>query len=274
VLAEAAGFALLAALSPTALLVMAVFLGSDNPRRIAGLYAAGAVLMTVLMAITVLLVLQATGLNQPRQHEPRYALRLGLGIIALFFAAVMIMRARRRASAAFAGMPPPHPVAMNSAGVSGTAPRPAPTVGEGTLGEGTVGEGPGGGGTVAAPPSVKEKERKPGLIARLTASPRPLTAFLAGVILFTPSTTFIAAVQVIATSNADTSLVALAIIIVIVLTALTVWLPLIAYFAAPEVTTGALRRANAWLVANGRMLAVSALLIAGVALTVNGALNV
>ncbi len=263
-LAQAAGFAVLAAISPTALLVMAVFLGSDNPRRIAGLYAAGAVLMTVLMAITVLLVLQATGLNQPRQHEPRYALRLGLGIIALLFAAVMIMRARRRASAAVEGMPLPHPVALNGAGVGGTTPRPAPTVAAGTGGEGTV----------AAPASVREKERKPGLIARLTASPRPLTAFLAGVILFAPSATFIAAVQVIATSKADTSLVALAMLIVIVLTVLTVWLPLIAYFAAPEATTRTLRNANGWLIANGRMLAVCALLIAGVALVVNGALNV
>ena len=268
-LAQAAGFAVLAAISPTALLVMAVFLGSDNPRRIAGLYAAGAVLMTVLMAITVLLVLEAAGLNQPRQHEPRYALRLGLGILALLFAAVMIMRARRRASAAVAGMPRPHPVAINGAGVGGAAPRPAATVSEGT-----VGEGAGGGGMVAAPASLKEKERKPGLIARLTASPRPLTAFLAGVILFAPSTTFIAAVQVISTSNADTELVALAMLIVIVLTVLTVWLPLIAYFAAPEATTRTLRNANGWLVANGRMLAVSALLIAGVALVVNGALNV
>lgn len=226
-LAQAAGFAVLAAISPTALLVMAVFLGSDNPRRIAGLYVTGAVVMTVIMAITVLLVLQAAGLNQPRQHEPRYGLRLGLGIVALLVAALMVRRARRSAAA-----------------------------------------------TVMPRPSVKDDERKPGLIARLTASPRPLTAFLAGVILFAPSTTFIAAVQVIATSDASASLVALAMLIVIVLTALAVWLPLIAYLAAPEATTRALRNANGWLVANGRMLAVSALLIAGVALTLNGALNI
>lgn len=226
-LAQAAGFAVLAAISPTALLVMAVFLGSDNPRRIAGLYVTGAIVMTVIMAITVLLVLQAAGLNQPRQHEPRYGLRLGLGIVAFLVAALVIRRARR--SAAAAGLPRP---------------------------------------------TVQDKERKPGLIARLTASPRPLTAFLAGVILFAPSTTFIAAVQVIATADADASLVAIAMLIVIVLTALSVWLPLIAYLAWPEATTRRLRNANGWLVANGRMLAVSALLIAGVALTVNGALNI
>lgn len=226
-LAQAAGFAVLAAISPTALLVMAVFLGADNPRRIAGLYVAGAVVMTVVMAITVLLVLKAAGLNQPRQHEPRYGLRLGLGIVALLVAVMLIARARRAAAA-----------------VAGTPRRP----------DGT--------------------ESKPGLIARLTASPRPLTAFLAGLILFAPSTTFIAAVQVIATSNADTTLTALAMLIVITLTVLFVWLPLIAHFAAPEATTRRLRNANGWLVANGKVLVTSALLIAGVALTVNGALNI
>ncbi len=41
-LGQAAGFALLAAVSPTALLVMAVLLGSDNPRRTALMYVAGA----------------------------------------------------------------------------------------------------------------------------------------------------------------------------------------------------------------------------------------
>lgn len=205
---------------------MAVFLGSDNPRRIAGLYVTGAVAMTVLMAITVLLVLQAAGLDQPREREPRYGLRLGLGIVSLLVAALLIRRARRSAAA---GLPRP---------------------------------------------SVQDKDRKPGLVARLTASPRPLTAFVAGVILFAPSTTFIAAVQVIATADANASLVALAMLIVIVLTALCVWLPLIAYLAAPGATTRRLRDANGWLVANGRTLAVSALLIAGAALTVNGALNV
>jgi len=262
VLAQAAGFAVLAAVSPTALLVMAVFLGSDNPRRIAGLYALGAVIMTVLMAITVLLVLQATGLNEPRQREPRYGLRLGLGILALALAGLLIARARRASAAAVAALRPAPPV------------RESPVL-ESPVLESPVLESAGVAGAPRAPSgSVTDKARKPGLIARLTASPRPLTAFLAGLILFAPSTTFIAAVQVIATSDADTSLTALAMLIVIALTVLTVWLPLIAYLAAPQATTRTLRNANAWLVANGRMLAVIALLIGGVALTVNGALNI
>jgi hypothetical protein len=237
VLVQAAGFGLLAAISPSALLVMAVFLGSDSPRRAAHSYLAGAVLMTVVMAVTVLLVLRATGLNQPREHEPRYGLRLGLGILALAVAAVMILRARH----------------------AGHAP----------AGTGSTGTGSTGDGDAAGP----DAPRKPGVITRLTARPRPLTAFVAGLLLFAPSATFIAAVQVIATANASAPETVLAVVIVTVLNVLTVWLPLIAYFAAPEATTRFLRNASGWLVAHGRTVAVYCLAVAGVVLVVNGALG-
>jgi uncharacterized membrane protein (DUF441 family) len=229
VILQAAGFALLAAISPTALLVMAVFLGSDNPRRTAQLYLAGAVLMTVLMAVTVLLVLRASGLNQPREHATRYGLRLGLGVLALAVAAVMILRARRARRA---------PAVTGSKG--------APDAG--------------------AP-------RKPGMVSRLTARPRPFTAFIAGLLLFAPSASFIAAVQVIATADAATAETVLAVVIVTVLNVASVWLPFIAHLAAPEATARALRNANAWLVAHGRTLVVCCLAVAGIALVVNGALG-
>jgi hypothetical protein len=224
VLAQAAGFALLAAVSPAALLVLAVFLGSDSPRRTAMVYFVGAVLMTLVMAVTVLLVLRSTGLNQPRQHVPRYGLRLGLGILALGVAAVLIVRARRA----------------------------APTAGQ----------------TAGA-----DAARKPGMVSRLTARPRPVTAFLAGLVVFTPSPSFIAAVQVVATAKADVEATVLAMVIVITLTVVLVWLPLIAYLAAPEATTRVLRNANGWLVVHGRAVATWALAVAGVILVVNGALN-
>jgi hypothetical protein len=232
VIVQAAGFALLAAISPTALLVMAVFLGSDNPRRTAQLYLAGAVLMTVLMAVTVLLVLRATGLSQPQERAPRYGLRLGLGILALAGAAVMILRARRA--------------------------RPAPAVSRSTGGQDAPGAG---------------TPRKHGMMSRLTARPRPLTAFIAGLLVFAPSAAFIAAVQVIATANAATPETVLAVLIVTVLTVLSAWLPFIAHLIAPEATARALRNANGWLVAHGRTVAVYCLVVVGIALVVNGALN-
>jgi hypothetical protein len=93
VIYQAAGLALLAALSPTALLIAAVYLGSARPRLTASFYLAGAVIMSVIMAVVVLEILRTVGLNQPREHEPRYGVRLGLGVIA--FIAGLVISARR-----------------------------------------------------------------------------------------------------------------------------------------------------------------------------------
>ncbi len=92
-LEQAAGYALLAAVSPTALLIAAFYLGSQNPRRSLLFFLAGALLMTAVAAVVLLLVLHAGGLNHPRQRHPRYGLRLGLGVLALGAGLVM---ARRR----------------------------------------------------------------------------------------------------------------------------------------------------------------------------------
>jgi hypothetical protein len=93
VLAQAAGLALLSALSPTALLIVAVYLGSARPALTSLFYLAGAVLMSVVMGVVVLIALRSAGLNHPDQHGARYGLRLGLGI--LLFAAGTFVAIRR-----------------------------------------------------------------------------------------------------------------------------------------------------------------------------------
>ena len=223
-IAQAAGFAVLAAISPTALLVMAVFLGSANPRRTALFYVTGAMLMTVVMAVAVLLILRGAGLDQPRTHAPRYGLRLGLGILALASAAFVARRRPRE-------------------------PEPKPE------------------------PASDPRPKKTGLIARLTTHPRPGTAFAAGVILFAPSATFIAAVQVVATANATVAATALAMVIVVLITVLIVWLPLLAFLAAPDATSRRLAILNAWLRANGRVLLISGLAVGGLILIIDGAVG-
>ena len=90
---QAAGLALLSALSPTALLVAAVYLGSARPRLTSLFYLAGAVGMSVLMGIVVLVALRSADLNRPEQHAPRYGLRLGLGLVLL--AAGLVVAARK-----------------------------------------------------------------------------------------------------------------------------------------------------------------------------------
>jgi hypothetical protein len=219
VLAQAAGFALLAAISPTALLLMAVYLGSANPRTTALMYVAGAILMTVVTAVAALIIIRTTGLDQPRERDARYGLRLGLGIASAIAAVVVALRRRR---------PPPDP----------------------------------------------DDRPQKGIISRLIASPSPHTAFVSGLLIFAPGATFIAAVQVIATARASVPYTAVGLVTIVVITVLVVWLPLVAYLAAPDATTRLLKSLNGWLRANGKMLLTAGLAIAAVALIVNGALGV
>jgi Sap-like sulfolipid-1-addressing protein len=92
---QAAGLALLAALSPTALLIAAVYLGSARPRLTTTIYLAGAVLMSVVTGIAALLILRSANLNRPTEHTPRYELRLALGILLLAAAFVVARRKPR-----------------------------------------------------------------------------------------------------------------------------------------------------------------------------------
>ena len=94
-LIQAAGLALLAALSPTALLVAAVYLGSARPRLVTAFYLAGAVLMSLVMGVILLVALRSANLERPGEHTPRYELRLILGIL-LLAAAVVVARRQPR----------------------------------------------------------------------------------------------------------------------------------------------------------------------------------
>jgi hypothetical protein len=217
VLAQATGFAFLAAISPTALLVMAVFLSSAEPRRNALMYTAGAVVVTVTAAVAAFFTLRAFSLNLPSRHDPLYELRLALGVLALAAAAVLTWRRR------------------------------------------------------SAPGRAKEAGRN--LVSRLTAQPGPRTAFTAGVVLFAPSLTFLAAVQAVATANTGPLRAVVGLLVVITVCLLLAWLPLLGYLVAPDKTTGTLARCNGWLRAHGWEAAVWALVVGGVVLVVNGALG-
>jgi Sap, sulfolipid-1-addressing protein len=93
---EAAGLAALAALYPPALLIGAVYLSSASPRKLALLFVAGAVLMTAVAGIVVLVALRAGGLSLPANRPPRYGLRVGLGVLALAAASYLTWRNHRR----------------------------------------------------------------------------------------------------------------------------------------------------------------------------------
>jgi Sap, sulfolipid-1-addressing protein len=93
---QAAGLAALAAIYPPALLIAAVYLSSARPRKLAALYLTGATLMTVVAAIVIVAVIRAGGLSLHSGRQPRYGLRLGLGVLALAAAGYLIWRYRHR----------------------------------------------------------------------------------------------------------------------------------------------------------------------------------
>lgn len=212
-IAQAAGLAVLAAISPTALLLAAVYLGSARPRATILCYLAGALLMSVAIGIVVLVALRAGGFSLPHHRQDRYGLRLGLGIL-LALAGLFLFRRK--------------------------------------------------------PKLVDPDKPQKGIMGRLMANPAPYTAFLAGLLVFGPGVTFIAAVQVVATANADLSETTAALIVVVVINVALVWLPLLAYLTAPDFTARHLIAFNAWLRRNGRIILSGVLLIAGIILTVNG----
>jgi Sap, sulfolipid-1-addressing protein len=219
-LGEAAGLAALAGLSPTALLVVAVFLGAENPRRIVLIYLVGGIVMTVLIAVVVYVVLQGGHVYKPRQHATRYGLRLGLGLLML----IVVPFLRRH---------------WNQAGEARDT-------------------GKKGGG---------------GLLGRMIATPRPVAAFLVGVIVYSPPVAFIAAVQVVATAKESTADAVGAIILLIAITLTFIWLPFVLHLVAPDQTRRFLEALNGWLGRHGRTLVLSALVVGGVYLTVNGILG-
>jgi Sap, sulfolipid-1-addressing protein len=212
-LVQAAGLAVLAAISPTALLVVAVYLGSARPRVTAAFYLAGAVAMSLVTGVILLAILRNAQLSHPADHTPRYGVRLGLGIL-LWLAAVVVARRKR---------PPPDPARAQQ-----------------------------------------------GLVSRMAASPAPLSAFAVGVLIFAPGATFLAALQVIATSDASIELTTLAVLVVVVINVILVWLPIVVHMVAPDRTERYLTSFNGWLRVHGRIILIGVLIVVGAFMVANG----
>jgi hypothetical protein len=121
------------------------------------------------------------------------------------------------------------------------------------------------------PPADPAQPKKPGLISRTMARPGRVAALVTGIVVFLPSASFVAAVQVIATAHASLPSTAGALAAVIAVDVLLVWLPLVCHLIAPEPTARTLQAFNAWLRAHGHVLVVGALVVTGLLLIADGA---
>jgi Sap, sulfolipid-1-addressing protein len=117
----------------------------------------------------------------------------------------------------------------------------------------------------------KERHRsKPTLMERLSSEPETKTAFLAGILMFGPSLTFLAAVQVVATAKAGVLATVAAMLIILVLTLSFAWVPLVAYLIAPDLTSRKLRSFDVLLKQYGKPILVAAIAVVGVLLIAQG----
>ena len=119
-------------------------------------------------------------------------------------------------------------------------------------------------------PSAEKKE--PSWQARLKGA-RPAAVFLTGAVLYSPSGSYLAAVQQIATSKSGWA-PALQLVIVVAIVLLTVEIPLLAYAVRPEATAAALRRAEGWIDRHGRQALMIALVVLGGYLVIDGIFTV
>lgn len=114
------------------------------------------------------------------------------------------------------------------------------------------------------------KPKKPNPIVRMSARPRPVTAFAVGAVMFFPSVTFIAAVEVVATAKASLAATVAAMVMIIVLTAAFAWIPLVAFLVAPQRTVTTLRSLEGWLKRHGKTVLASAVAVVGIILVIQG----
>jgi hypothetical protein len=111
-------------------------------------------------------------------------------------------------------------------------------------------------------------ENEPSWQLRLRGA-RPWAVFVTGAILYSPSGSYLAAVQRIASSSGGWA-PALQLLVVIAIVLLTVEIPLLAYGLQPEATTRVLQRAQSWIDRHGRQALLTVLVVLGSYLVVDG----
>ena len=118
-------------------------------------------------------------------------------------------------------------------------------------------------------PKPKE-EGKPSRVTTAVGGSSLLAAFLVGVALYTPSPSYLSAIQVVGSTNMSTAATSVWVVIVAALVLITIEVPTIVYLVAPGWTTRKLAAFGGWLDRNARRLLVVVLVVLGVWQAVDG----
>ncbi len=120
------------------------------------------------------------------------------------------------------------------------------------------------------PPKPESSSDQPSRITRAMAGSGLAAVFLVGLAMYSPSPTYLAALDVVGGTKMSAASSALWIIVVVVLVLITIELPIALYFLAPNWTIPKLQAFNGWLGRNSRRLLISVLVVLGVWQVIDG----
>ena len=109
-----------------------------------------------------------------------------------------------------------------------------------------------------------KSEDQPSRITKAASGSGLLAVFVVGIAMYTPSPTYLAALEVVGSSKLSTAATSLWIIIVVVLLLITIEIPILLYWLAPGWTVPRLSAVNDWLARNGRNFFAIVLAVLGV----------
>ncbi len=104
----------------------------------------------------------------------------------------------------------------------------------------------------------------PSRVRNAIAGSGVLAVFVVGIVMYTPSPTYLAALEVIGSSKLSVTAASVWIIIVVVLLLITIEVPILLYWVAPGWTIPRLTALNTWLSRNGRSFFAWVLVVLGV----------
>jgi hypothetical protein len=117
------------------------------------------------------------------------------------------------------------------------------------------------------PPKPK---RGPSQLSRAASEGGLFAIFVAGIALYLPSPTYLAALQEVGTTKMGTAATAVWVLIVVALVLITVEVPVLLFLLAPGWTVPRLQAVNAWLDRDGRTLLLAVVGALGLWLFVDG----
>jgi len=103
----------------------------------------------------------------------------------------------------------------------------------------------------------------PSRITKAASGSGLFAVFLVGIAMYTPSPTYLAALEVVSSSKLSATAASLWVIVVVLLLLITIEVPILLYWLAPGWTVPKLSTLNAWLARNGRNLFAIVLAVLG-----------